>query len=473
MLLEADDNLDLMALDEAYKGKSKATQQLEQMIAKSRAKYRGTFKVGGGYYNDPDFVAIGDKLAKIFSFRLVDFNLINDPMPNAFCIPCGFSFTANDGHGLIKIDTKSGETLKFKSKDLCSVIRVTSGLWTNPTFTDAEVTAMVLHEMGHNFANETNQGLRYYATAMWALNLADVIIQAGSVFGLPSAIVTLVQNDSDLRAKWNKAVKGIDFLSKLTTIGSNILGFIRMITYEVVELFGRLTLGIPAGVINMASVLLQSATNPISMLISVLVAPIKKGQERVSDSFAAEHGYGPELISALSKIDLDPEASGTAVGRVAKKLPVFDSICTLFALPTMMVSQLIADHPLTPHRAMSIVKELERELDKSDVSPKMKKEIEKQIKEVKDVIQKASASNGAAEGTAFRKALYRLNTNFDKDPGIIQKSFTKKNLIEMVEALDEDTIYMDNILSDTLEDNIDDDDIDEFDYMDLFDELED
>ena len=145
-MLEAyGDNLE--ALEEAYSGKTKQLLDLEKMIGENRKKYYSTVRVGGSYYSDPDFEKIGDKIAKIFGFKYCDFNLVNDPAPNAFTVPCGFSFTNYTNNVNIKKINRYTYRFHYSTKDMSTVIRVTSGLWSNKEFTDGEVAAIIIHEL--------------------------------------------------------------------------------------------------------------------------------------------------------------------------------------------------------------------------------------------------------------------------------------------------------------------------------------
>lgn len=429
------------ALAEAFKGKSKPILELEKMIGENRKKYYGTFKVGGGYYTDKDFVKIGDKIAKIFNLKVVDFNLVNDPGMNAFTVPAGFSMAANSNF-TNSIVTKKKETMEFKYDNLSAVIRVTSGLWTSKEFTDGEVTAIILHEIGHNFQHEVNSGLKTYAICMYFVRMFNFIsvLLTGNI---PSAIAGFISSDSALRAGMNKFAKDSG-IGPIINICGGIIGFVRIIVYEILELIGRATLGIPTGAITMASLMINAGTNPIGLLVGMLTTPIGKGGENVSDVFAAEHGYGPELVSALAKMELDPDASATMVGRISKKMPLFDSICTMFALPLMIVSFLFEEHPRTGKRAQNIVYELEKDLEKSDVSPAMKKEIKKQIEEVKEAVDSYTKVSSPMEGMALRKALFTFGVNYDKDPkGFMTKALSQKNLIEAFTEADLDLFSRD------------------------------
>lgn len=437
---------DLDSIQEAYKGKTKGLLQLEKIIGENRKKYIGTFKVGGSYYMDKDFIKIGDKIADIFNFKVCDFNLVNDPAPNAFTIPCGYSFTANGDTLTAKVN-KDGT---YKYKDLSTVIRVTSGMWTNPTFTDGEITAIIVHEVGHNFQHAVNSYIRFYTQMMFFLKLFQNVVLIMNPSSTANGIYNIIASDSELRANMNRWTKS-NSTGHIIGALSNIVGFIKLISYEVASLSVRMTLGIPAGLISLSNIVAAGASNPIYILCAMITSSVSKSQENLSDMWASDFGYGPELISALAKIDLDPEAAISTVERISKKLPLFDSICTAFGLPLMIVSQLFANHPVNGKRAANIVAEMRKELNRSDVSPKMKKEIEAQIKEIEGVVEEYSKVDNPMEGTALRKAIFKFTANFDKDPkGWLQRAYSQRDLMESLNMIELDELgdydYLDEFI---------------------------
>lgn len=420
-------------LNEMYKGKTKSLLELEKMIDENRQKYYRNFRVSSSTYTDKDFIKIGNKIAEIFNFKLVDFNLVNDPAPNAFTIPAGFSFAYNASNITNKIET-DGNELRFKNKSLCAVIRATTGLWFNELFTSGEVTAIILHEVGHNFQQEVNKNLKTFMSCVWIVSLATNIST-----GQFNAIL---YNDSEIRAYVNDWAKN-NIFGSIIKIGSAIRGIDRAIYYELMSLVNLFTLGLPTSIISLSNLLLSAIYNPTATAISIIVSPMKKGAENVSDTWASDHGYGPELISALSKMSLDPDAAGSAIGRLSKKLPLFDSLCTLFGLPAMILGNLIAAHPIPPKRAANIVSDLRRELRRSDVSPQMKKEIEKQIEEIEILVNQMTKCDNPLQGTALRKFIFKLNADLESDPkGFIQKTFSSKDYMKEEYDIDYDDIFI-------------------------------
>lgn len=440
-ILEMGGDLALDIIEEAYRGKSKELLELEKMIGENRKKYYGTFKVGGGYYSDKDFIKIGDKIADIFGFKVCDFNLVNDPAVNAFTVPCGYSMSALSDPQIL--DLKGDKPLKYKNKSMSIFIRCTSGLWVNDLFTDEEITGVIVHEIGHNFQQNLNSGIRMYMCAMYYLRMFQLITMLINPATAPTAIVNFIMGDSEYRGKANKMIRDNN-LDWIVSAGGNVMGFVRLIIYTVAEIFGRVTLGIPAGLLSISNIILSGIQNPAAVVVSLVTSSVGKSQENISDEFAADHGYGPAVISFLSKLSVCPEADPTLVGQVCKKLPVLDCVCTLCALPSMMVAQLFTDHPVTGKRASNIVTELEKDLERTDISPKMKKEIKQQIKDVKEVIEVYSKVDKPLHGTALRRKLLGWQANFDRDPkGFIQKAFSSYNLIEFADM--EDNEFLDSV----------------------------
>ena len=62
----------------------------------------------------------------------------------------------------------------------------------------------------------------------------------------------------------------------------------------------------------------------------------------------------------------------------------------------------------------------------------MKKEMQVQINEIKEVVEAYGKVEKKTEGTALRKTLYRMQVNYDRDPkGWVQQIYSKKDLMEL------------------------------------------
>lgn len=427
------EDVDLNAvLQEAYRGKSKELLELEDMIAKNRERYYSTFRVAKGYYTDKELIKIGDKIADIFGFKLVDFNIQNDPAANAFTLPCGYSTTSvfKLAHGKEHIDL-SGNVPKYRDKDFSCMVRVTSGLWSNDYFTNGEVMGIILHELGHNFQQEMNEYINSYSVFLWAMTKCSALtlLAKGEIF---KAIVYFMKTDPEIRSNLNNIVKRNGIGALINIIGG-INGIILFILREVESISDVATLGIGKNISNFMGL----ASDPVSAICSVITAPIGKGQENLSDTFATDLGYGPELSSALLKMEASPGAA-TYVDRVVMKLPLINSIQTLVSLPfTVLTHMLLDPHPFTGKRISNMVYELEKEIKRGDMSPAMKKEMQAQINDIKKIADDFTKVDSPLSGTALKKGLIRFTIDYNKDPkGFVAKHFSKNQLDEAVAMMD-------------------------------------
>lgn len=120
-------------------------------------------------------------IADYFGFKYCDFNLSNDSLANAYCFPistgiCTGAVTFQDKLRQTKEGLKAGEKMSG-----CSVyIRATTGLWCNQDITDAEVLAVILHEIGHNFHSNRNSALSIFDLVYVVCAWSSLLSGAGS-----------------------------------------------------------------------------------------------------------------------------------------------------------------------------------------------------------------------------------------------------------------------------------------------------
>ena len=110
--------------------------------------------------------------------------------------------------------------------------------------------------------------------------------------------------------------------------------------------------------------------------------------EKFADQFVAMYGYGPELNTALTKISKQYQYLNT---NNIRKIPVVNIFLGLGQIMQAFISrQVVGDeHPGMRARLVSLVKQLESDMQKTpNMKPKMKKELEDQIKRSKLLIDK-------------------------------------------------------------------------------------
>ena len=110
------------------------------------------------------------------------------------------------------------------------------------------------------------------------------------------------------------------------------------------------------------------------------------GEEKGADSFAAKYGYGPELVTALQKMDRPANLGGY---KMADKFGTFgDIMVDLSVLSYSLASAMTLDpHPSNDQRAQSILQKLRKDLAKSEFPEEMEQDLIKEIERMEKACQ--------------------------------------------------------------------------------------
>ena len=134
-------------LSEVYFGKTPSIIAIENQLKKFRIKYMGTKNKPSN--KDPELLALNRLVEDQFGFGCFSLMVTYNPLPAASTVPIDYSFNAAKKRSSYMVDTK---TYKFKKElDYTCIITMTTGLIFNSYFTDEEVMACLLHELGMNF----------------------------------------------------------------------------------------------------------------------------------------------------------------------------------------------------------------------------------------------------------------------------------------------------------------------------------
>ena len=177
-------------INEVYFGKTSGIQKIEAQLSKFRNKYINTKNRPN---SDPDLLKLNRLVEDQFGFGC--FSLVVDyhPIPAASTIPIDFSFNAAKKRDSYMVDKN---TYKFKKEyDYTCIVSMTTGLIFNDYFTDEEVMACLLSELGMNFYmcfEERNAVLSniYNATAI-ANTVVDTILLFKSAKEVSDAIQSM------------------------------------------------------------------------------------------------------------------------------------------------------------------------------------------------------------------------------------------------------------------------------------------
>ena len=208
----------------------------------------------------------------------------------------------------------------------------------NPILTPKELTACLLHEIGHNFT----LGILPLCTGLDAIILALRIANRSKLasFGNRDTTDDDLQNDANiLRRILDSLWKQIpNYASFLKAVGGDILDSVKYII----------------------SKLLPTNAN-------------RYADEKFADSFATMYGYGKPLLTALDKLDRSSDSDAWVKSHPFYAIlegAIFTAILILFD-----------EHPSTSARIRTQIMQLQYELDNDKTLSKyVRKDLEKQIR---------------------------------------------------------------------------------------------
>lgn len=270
------------AVNETYFGKSKELEIIEKSFDKAIQSK--------GKLDTASLGMVAKQLQKKFGFDNVSIGIDKSPELNAY--------TYIDIADIKKMKIKTSEGYKALPGNTCSILVVFSPAMLSGVLSGKELTAITLHEIGHQFASKrilNSSSLRYMASYIRGLSELDKIIKIASqetnsiadMFMMIRRVISKLTEDAVFAIKYviNTLILLKDILKTPTLKDTyNLIGdstkFSRIMNY--INNFDKVK-------------------KPIR---------VHDLEEEMADSFATIYGYGPELASALTKIeasDIDEE----------------------------------------------------------------------------------------------------------------------------------------------------------------------
>lgn len=269
-------------VNETYFGKSKELEIIEKSFDKA---IQSKDKIDASSLG-----AVAKQLQKKFGFDNVSIGIDKSPGLNAY--------TYIDIADIRKMRIKTSEGYKAMPGNTCSVLIVYSPSMLSGVLSGKELTAITLHEIGHQFAAKriaNSSSLRQMASYIKGLSELDKIIRIASqetnsiadMFMMIRRVISKLTEDAVFAIKYviNTLILLKDIL-KTPTLKD---------TYNLI------------GDSTKSNRIMNYIKN-----FDKVKKPIKVHdlEEEMADSFATIYGYGPELASALTKIeasDIDEE----------------------------------------------------------------------------------------------------------------------------------------------------------------------
>ena len=300
---------------------------------------------------------ISKAFCKEFGFAKMEINWSNETIPNAYTIIGGSFVNTRPGNKL----AKKKKTDKYYDKDhkyACFMVIVNNLIY-NCELNPRETMGIMLHEIGHNFDNQTCTILNETILSILSFGVRDII----------KYLYTYVE-------------KGKAFLRKEAPEVMYCIDLITSLPYHL-------------SIINLPSPTMLYSLSP-DYLIQLMIGT---KMEYYADSFAAKYGFGPDLASALSKLDQRKKSAGYVQRNIAK-VPGLRTLHDLAAGPCEMILQLIDVHPAAENRLLAIKNNLKKDYSDPEVPAKFKPEIKRQI-DMCDKYIEIDKKNAETDGLLF------------------------------------------------------------------------
>lgn len=401
----------LEALDEAYFGKPKELLEIEKLLDKYRKKYKGMYvMIGAAANQDKMLIKINRLFEKVFGFSDFTLFIIDTADINAFTYAVDCRFDTN----VTSKKLVSDKTYKFNKKyDYACIVCVYAGLMFNPDFSTEEVMGIILHEIGHNFYAALSKTNAIFSSCNKAVLFAAITrdiwrivkqtevtpeMKAAQISGVIGTYVT--ELPAFMNAIMSNVVQGVkeaqkhhdDINDTIYTVlscfwlGSAIYTIMKKAYNYGVAIGKALVLG-PGKVFGaIIKKWLDGVLKTVKDPIYLLRLPNGFRNERTADNFAAIYGYGPALMRALSRMEGD-NYSAADLANLPKAVPIIGCLIDATMLPINIINTALDPHPLTIQRTTDQIRMLEDELNKSNLDPKMKKRIQKDIDNMKKCVE--------------------------------------------------------------------------------------
>lgn len=372
-------------INEAYYSKTKDVLAIEKQIGVIRQKHINDNKYFGDFNLNPDVVKLNRLFEKAFGFYAFSMNIIPSTQRNANTIPVGRKIDSGilqDINKIKKITIVDKDGLHFTPNNGMVVIcNIYSGLFLDPNFTDGEITAIILHELGHNFATALDKNISEndQLISMMQIILAIIDISMGKIDNALNAMMSSNSIGKFIADCYEMMSTGNKSMIMLYNILTGIQGFGRDVITNIVKVIGGLVLPVTLiyGLIN--------------QLIANMMNYTGYQNEKIADNFAQQYGYGLELSSALAKMEFTPNGK---VEEFINDVPFLGPLCKLPEDIVYVVLGAFDVHPPTSERIHNQLLSCEYELKKANLDPKAKKELLREIDEINKLKTKILSQKG-------------------------------------------------------------------------------
>ena len=352
-------------INEVYIGETKELKEVQHNLSQFRRNI-----IDNNYNNmkkikkDPWYKKFVKSVKSTFGYKTFEFEVKMSSSENAYCYSLSNQIKKNKNKYSEYVST-SKDGFKFKNKFSCKLV-ITEGLITNEFYSDREIMAIILHEIGHSFYEALDgkaiDMIEIRETVYLVNSILQEILSFISMIGMFKGISQLANGANSIYKSIKTKVKETSGVNKmiqnLINMGVDIL---------------KIALLVSGGYIPTVIMNIISKLNPISLVNTIFGYK----DEKSADSFATMYGYGADLSSALQKLELSKDRGEVITNKVVD----------IMLLPCIILSLALDEHPDCITRAKNQLDYLEKEYDDID-DKETKAEIKGQINSIKKELDK-------------------------------------------------------------------------------------
>jgi hypothetical protein len=234
---------------------------------------------------------------------------------------------------------------------------------------EKEVTALTLHEIGHNFYNSIFQTLMFVPMDI----VRRIPFHDLSTIEKINRIITdavSVSVYSGFGALYLKVKQALS--QSFNKVFPKVTSFFSLINELSLEMQQTARIG---SLMNIVQMIITRGKNPLSYISPRML--FGYNVEKFSDSMAADYGYGVDLAKALDKLTNPSET-------IQSDNWIYD----LAEVPLYIIIHAIDEHPGNQNRIRTMLDRLRRSMNDPDLDPKLKKQLKGQIDEYEEYYKK-------------------------------------------------------------------------------------
>ena len=380
-------------LNELYIGNSPIL-PLQTQLSIVRSKFKNK-PFSNSMNTDKEILKFNRLTEKLFGYKSFALNLSPDQTINAYALPI---YAFRDKNELRKV-TQSLKAAKTGFKhdqingSISAICTLSIGFINCNDFSDEEIMAVLLHEIGHTFFQAVTDKDCVYTLAS---RLIETIYAINSKIARRISSANII-TEKDIDQDITDAISYTGSLGyDLINVFSNIKNQIFSVPYSIRSTFKNMTSSI------------KSKFFKESMEDNMKRTRYAYTNEKFADSFAVMYGYGSQLHSYMMKMDK----------YCAKELNIHESRNTviiafkvfkymLFDLHAYTKDMMEDNHPNDLTRIKVSVEYLKRELAKESLDPKIKLELMRTIEDLNKLIDDYINFPKDEDNIAVRRAYYK------------------------------------------------------------------